>query len=93
MRMRMGIPMLMGMGNLMRFIAMRRPALLRQHIHLGPGNAATHRLACLKPRTHLQALSRLLQHLQRHARIHHGAQKHVAADPGKAIQIPNAHRM
>ena len=34
---------------------------------------------------------RLLQHLRRHARVDQGAQKHVAAHAGKAIEVCNAH--
>jgi hypothetical protein len=57
----------------------------REHIYFCARNAAPHDLARLKPRAHIQSFRRLLQEFQRHTGIHHGAQKHVAADAGKTI--------
>ena len=87
-----GLVFAMVLNAMLVRMGMRSIAFSRDHIHLGPGNPTPHHLARLKTRAHIQPRRRLLQQFQRHTGIHHGAQKHVAANAGKTIQIGNPHR-
>src|ERR1700722_12274196 len=71
---------------------LRSRTVAGDHIHFGPGDAATAHLPHLEARTHMQRLSRLLKQVEGNAGIHKGTKQHVAADAGKALQISNAHR-
>jgi hypothetical protein len=66
---------------------------LRQHIHFGRRESAAHHLACFQPRAHAQRGRRLRHQVKRNAGIDQCAQQHIAADAGKALEIPNSHRV
>lgn len=61
------------------------------HIHLGRRNSAAHHRQNFEPRPQVQRRDSPLQQRLGHSRIHQRSQKHVAADPGKALKIRNAH--
>jgi hypothetical protein len=75
---------------LMRVV--RCNAFAGHHIYFGSGEAATTHLAHFEPRAHVQRHSCLGKCVERNADIHEGAQQHVAANAGEALQISNAHR-
>ena len=64
----------------------------RENVHLDCGKAAAAHLAHLQARAHIQRSGCFLQAGEGNARIHQGAQQHVAADAGKALQITSTHR-
>ena len=55
-----------------------RRSVGRNHVHLGCGQAAAAHLAHLQARAHVQRGRRLLKAGEGNARIHQGAQQHVA---------------
>jgi hypothetical protein len=57
----------------------------RNHVNLGCGQAAAAHLAHLKARAHVQRGRRFFKAAEGNARVHQGAQQHVAADAGKAL--------
>lgn len=63
-----------------------------ENVDLGAGDAAALNLACFQTRADAKRRSGLLQDFERYTGIDQGAEEHVAADAGKAVQIGNAHR-
>lgn len=77
---------------IVRIFVLRSGLFGRDHVYFGCGKAAAHHLAHLQPRAYIQRGGRFFQHPKRHTGIDQRAQKHVAADAGKAFQIANTHR-
>ena len=63
-----------------------------QHVNLGPGEAPAAHLAHFEACTDIERRSSFLKKAEWHTSTDEGAKQHVAADPGKALQISNAHR-
>ena len=63
-----------------------------QYIHFGCGKPATAHLAHLQMRAHVQRGCNLRKSVKGDARIHKGAQQHIAAYAGKALKVSNSHR-
>jgi hypothetical protein len=64
----------------------------RNHIHFGCGQPAAAHLAHLKARADVELGCRFFKKRKGNARIHQGAQQHIAADAGKTLKISNSHR-
>ena len=64
---------------------------LRDHIHFDRRQPASAHLAHLYARTNVQRGRSVSEHAEGNASIHQRAQHHVAADPGKALQIADSH--
>ena len=61
------------------------------HIDFGRRNSASHHPRNLQPRTDIERRDRVFQKLGGHPGIHQRAQKHVAADAGKTVEVGYAH--
>ena len=66
--------------------------LFRQHVHFRCRNAPAAHFVHLKTRANLKGCRSPREHCEGDACIHQRAQHHVAADPGKTLQIANTHR-
>ena len=89
--------MRVGAVRVFRMIPMRMAARWRvrgQYIHFGCGKPATAHLAHLQMRAHVQRGCSLRKSVkgEGNARIHKGAQQHIAAYAGKALKVSNSHR-
>jgi len=91
-RMRMCVLVRMGVVGMIAMRMLRLSAFACQHVDLRAGQTAADDFTRLDPRSHIECRSGFRQHRYRNPRIHHGAQQHVAADAGKAVQIGNTHR-
>ena len=88
MRMRMCVAVLMRMGMFMGF---GRGSFMCEHIDFGGCQPATDHLARCDARADIQGRCRFGKYRNRNAGIDHGAEQHVAADAGKAVQVGNTH--
>jgi hypothetical protein len=61
------------------------------HVNLSCANAAAADAAHFQAGSQVEGCNGLLQQSQGHAGVNQHAEKHVAADPGKAIKISYAH--
>ena len=74
-----------------RVLRLSRMRVGRDDIHLGCGQAAAAHLAHLQMRAHVQRGCSLRKSVKGDARIHKGAQQHIAAYAGKALKVSNSH--
>jgi hypothetical protein len=93
--MRMFMAMFMTFRMAVRVLVVRVRLLCRsiadEHIDLGAGDAAAQHLAPFQTRTHIERSHSFFEPLKGHARIHKGAQQHVAADARKTFKVRNSH--
>ena len=100
-RMRMHVRAVLMRMRIMRVLCVAIVRMLRysrrrvgcNDVHLGCGQAAAAHLAHLEARAHIQHCRCLFKAGEGDARIHQGAEQHIAADAGKALQITYTHNM
>jgi hypothetical protein len=73
-------------------LVMRIGVFRSEYIQFGGRDATAHHFARFKGGANLQGIRCLNESLHWHASIDKGAQQHVAANTGKAIQIGYLHR-
>jgi hypothetical protein len=61
------------------------------HVHFGCRNSSAHDPLNLQSRTNIECRYRVFEKLWRHSGICQSAQKHVAADAGKTVEVGYAH--
>src|SRR6516225_5985109 len=61
-------------------------------VNLCPGDAAAHDLAGFEAGSDVERGCRALKNVEGETGVDHGAEEHVAADTGEAIEIGNPHR-
>lgn len=74
-------------------MAMGCALALGQDIDFGAAEAASHYFAGFEARPNVEARSGALKEFKGDAGVYHGAEEHVAADTGKAVEVSNAHRL
>lgn len=77
--------------HFMGVIVVRFGCAFYDDVNLGCGEAATQNFARLEPCAEVECSRRLFKQRKGHARIHEGAEHHVTADSGKALQVTNSH--
>jgi hypothetical protein len=65
---------------------------VKVNIHLGGGNAAAQHARNFQPRSNSESRHGFFQRTRRNSGIQECAQKHIAADAGKTLEISDAHR-
>ena len=87
----MVVPMRMAM--MLMSMPFRRAFLLvaYPHINFRGGDPAAHYLPDFDPRAEPKRLHGFFQQRRRHPGVHQRAEKHVAADAGKALKVRNSH--
>jgi hypothetical protein len=63
-----------------------------ENIHFGRSDSAAIHSRNFQPRSDIQSCGSIFQELRRNSSVHQRAQKHVAADAGKAVEVSNAHK-
>jgi len=64
---------------------------VRVDVHLGGGNAAPHCALDLQPGADVECGDCVFEKLGRHSSVYQRAEKHVAADAGKTVEVGYAH--
>ena len=77
--------------RVVRVFRLRWQRLRRNHVHLGCGQAPAAHPTHLQARAHAQRSRCFFKTTEGNARIHQGAQQHVAAYAGKTLKITNTH--
>ena len=65
---------------------------MRVNIDLGRRDPSTHDARNLQPGAEIKRRNRFFQQLWRHTGVYQRAEKHVAADAGKTIEVRNTHK-
>lgn len=65
----------------------------RKDVDLCAGETAAHHLARFETSAYIQRGRSLLEKIEGHSRVDEGAEQHISAYAGKALQIANSHRL